>query len=285
MLKVMKEMTEMNARNEWNGTNGSQAVKPAGGGVLWKVLNLLALAFMLVLNGAANILPINGVGTGAVSDFYGNLFAPAGFTFAIWGLIYLLALAFGIWQFRTKETELLGRVSPWFVASSVANGLWILAWHFYHPLLALLLMLGILACLGRIAWLLQGRDLGRGDRLGLRLPFSVYFGWITVATVANVTAVLVDLERQGIVSSGILAPEVWTAGVLLAAGLVGLNGIFRLKDPAYGLVLAWSYLGILVKHLSSSGFAGAYPLAAWFAGGGLVVFLGASAWTAWRNRK
>ena len=54
---------------------------------------------MITINALANILPINNMTTGDISDKYGNLFAPAGITFSIWGLIYLLLAAYVVYQF------------------------------------------------------------------------------------------------------------------------------------------------------------------------------------------
>ena len=238
-----------------------------------KVLSVLALVFMLVMNILANALPLNGVGTGEVSDFYFNLFAPAGYTFAIWGLIYLLLIGFSIGQFMLQEEGLLGRIAPWFIVSSLANGVWIVAWHFYMPLVALVLILLILAALARICLILSGAELsGRGFWL-VRLPFSVYFGWITVAVIANVTALLVSLEQSGGLSLGFLAPEFWTVLVLLAGVLIGVLVLVRLRVAAYGLVLAWSYLGIVVRHVLPSGFGGVYPLVVVVSSVGVGLFL------------
>ena len=238
-----------------------------------KVLSVGALAFMLLLNILANILPLNGVGTGAVSDFYFNLFAPAGYTFAIWGLIYLLLIGFAVGLFTLHKEELVGRVAPWFIVSSLANGFWILAWHYYLPLVSLVLILLMLGSLARICLILSREDLSGGSFWLLKLPFGVYFGWVTVAVIANVTAFLVSLEQEGLLDLGFLAPEVWTVVVLLAGLLIGLAVLVRLRDPAYGLVLGWSYLGILVRHVLPSGFGGMFPLVVVVSGVGVGLFL------------
>ena len=238
-----------------------------------KVLSVLALVFMLVMNILANALPLNGVGTGEVSDFYFNLFAPAGYTFAIWGLIYLLLIGFSIGQFMLQEEVLLGRIVPWFIVSSLANGVWIVAWHYYRPFVALVLILLILVSLARICLILSEEKLsGRGFWL-VRLPFSVYFGWVTVAVIANVTALLVSLEQLGVLSLGLLALEFWTVLVLLVGMLIGVLVLVRLRSPAYGLVLGWSYLGIVVRHVLPWGFGGVYPVVVVVSSLGVVLFV------------
>ena len=225
------------------------------------VLTLVILIVMVAVNAMANILPINGIGTGEVSDSYPNLFAPAGLTFAIWGVIYLLLALFVVFGFFTPSSkEAAGRlklVRTFFIISSLANAAWIFMWHYGLLPLSLILMLVILVSLIIISSNLAGKALPFRERLFLRLPFSVYFGWITVATVANVTALLVDLGWDGF---GI--PESsWTIVILIIATLIALAVISKNRDWAYGAVVVWAYCGILIKHLDPvKGFGGQYTL-------------------------
>ena len=99
----------------------------------WKVAVLVAVVAMIAVNALANILPINGVNTGAVSEGYHIYFVPAGYVFSIWGLIYLALLVFTASQAFSKDTEgLLAPVRPLFVLSCIANGAWIFCWHYYR---------------------------------------------------------------------------------------------------------------------------------------------------------
>lgn len=228
---------------------------------LIKVLVLLTFAAMITVNALANILPINGLGTGDVSDSYPNLFAPAGLTFAIWGVIYVLLAGHTLYQlglFRTMELgndALLLKVGRMFALTSLANSAWIFAWHYRLILLSMILMLILLFGLMYIATAIHASDLTGRERLFVRLPFSVYFGWITVATIANATTLLVDLKWDGF---GI--PEsTWTIIILVVGALIGSVTALRLRDFAYGLVLIWAYAGIMLKHVTVEGFAGAYP--------------------------
>lgn len=226
-----------------------------------KLLVVLSYCFMVLMNALANILPINGIGTGAVSDSYPNLFAPAGFTFAIWGVIYLLLLIAIVYWVSRSPSVLLRQSSSFYglswalIVSSLGNGVWILAWHYRMIALSLALMVLILVCLiiamasvKRLNWHIK-------QLAFIKPAIGVYFGWITVATIANVTTLLVDLKWQGF---GISEP-VWLMVMLLVGALVGGLTIRWSQCGAYGLVLLWAYGGILAKHLSPSGFNGAYP--------------------------
>lgn len=226
---------------------------------------LVALSFlvMVAVNALANILPINGIGTGAVSDSYPNLFAPAGLTFAIWGVIYLLLLGYVLYElgaFRPEREQFppgtTKRVALLFALSSFANAAWIFSWHYGRIGLSLLLMLTILVSLIAINADLVRHHASKREKLFVRLPFSVYFGWITVATIANVTTLLVDLDWDGF---GV-APSIWTVVVLAVGTAIGIATLRRHRDVAYGLVFLWAYFGIWFKHTSYDGFRSQYPL-------------------------
>lgn len=225
-----------------------------------KVLTTVSFLIMISVNALANILPINGVNTGQVSDYYESLFTPAGFTFGIWGLIYLLLAGYTLFQlglFQTPKNasgELLNKVGLYFSISSVANTAWIISWHYHLIALTMLLMIIILGCLIEIVQEINKEELLFWEKIFIRLPFSVYFGWITVATIANATVLLVSLGWNGF---GIPEPA-WTV-IIIAVGLViSMTTILRNRDIAYGLVIIWAYIGILIKHTSASGYASQY---------------------------
>lgn len=227
-----------------------------------KLLVLTAYLVMILVNALANILPINGITTGEVSDSYPNLFAPAGLTFAIWGVIYLALIGYVLYQFglfqRNKLDAQLAsdqKIRLLFIVSSLANSVWIFAWHFRLIPLTLVLMLVLLISLAAINLITRRQTFETGGKILIRMPFAIYFGWITVATIANVTTLLVDIQWTG---AG-LSEQTWTALVLLAGLLIGWITTVFLKSIAYGLVLIWAYTGILLKHLSASGFDGQYP--------------------------
>lgn len=230
-------------------------------------LNLIAFAAMVAVNALANALPINGKATGELSDQYPNLFVPAGLTFSIWGLIYLLLAVFAVYQLvaslrrRGEPAAMFDRIGLWFFISCLANIGWILAWHYEVLWLSMALMLLLLVCLLAIYLRLRiGRSAaGTGEKLMVHLSFSVYLGWITVATIANATALLVDLgwDRLG------LGEPFWAAALIAAGVLIGLAVLASRRDIFYALVLVWALLGIVLKRRGAGDpLSAVVPLAA-----------------------
>jgi hypothetical protein len=225
---------------------------------LLKIGSLVTYIAMVVVNFLANSLPINNRSTGDISNDYPNLFAPAGIAFSIWGLIYLLLAGYVVFQFVTKseKTEgLLKKINPLFIATSVANSVWIFAWHYDVIGLSVLIMAAILVLLIKIADILRKEQFTALENFFIWSPFSIYFGWITVAAIANITIFLVSIGWNGF---GISA-FIWTCAILLIGATIGILRMQKDKNTAYGLVLVWAYLGILLKHLSANGFNGQYP--------------------------
>jgi len=218
------------------------------------LLNTLGLIITLTLNGLANALPINGNTTGELSDMYPNLFVPAGFTFSIWGVIYLFLLFFVGYQLfqafskNQRNDTFINEIGGLFFLNCLANASWIVAWHYEYIFLSLLIMFCILATLILIYNKLKiGLTKVRtAEKWFVHIPFSIYLGWITVATIANVTTLLVDLNWNGF---GI-APEIWTVIVLVVGTLIGLRVLQKRGDVAYGLVILWAYFGIISKRMS-----------------------------------
>ncbi len=216
---------------------------------------------MIIINALANILPINGVTTGDVSNSYANLFAPAAFTFTIWGAIYFLLGLYILYQWGLLDKDknklkksLIQKISIPFIISSISNFFWIFAWHYNAIFISLILMIIILICLIFINLIIKKEKLTKKEWFFISVPFSVYFGWITIATVANITTWLVSIGWNGF---GI-SEAVWTVFILLVAVGIGLSVVWRYKDIVYGLVFIWAYIGILSKHFAPTGFAGQY---------------------------
>lgn len=230
--------------------------------LLLKSLVVVTFIIMIAVNALANLLPINGISTGAVSDSYPNLFAPAGLTFSIWGLIYVLLAMHTLYQlglFRGKGNKvnevLLYKTGVLFTVSSLVNAAWIFSWHYRLIPLSMVLMIILLICLINIAVIINEQSLSLREKFLIRLPFSVYFGWITVATIANAMTLLVSIgwNRFG------MSESTWTIIILVVGMLIGVATTIRFKDIAYGLALVWAYAGILIKHTSASGFSNQYP--------------------------
>ncbi|WP_353893610.1 alpha/beta hydrolase [Proteinivorax hydrogeniformans] len=225
----------------------------------YKVSVAMAYLGVIITNALANIIPIFGVTTGEVSDSYPNLFAPAGFTFGIWAVIYLLLGAYVLYQFGLFRRQLTSerifqKIAPYFIISSLANVLWIFAWHNFNIAASVLLMMTILLTLIKIQYILRRFKLCPRDKFFIRTSFSIYFGWITVATIANITTYLVSISwgRFG------LEDVTWTVIILIVGLVIGLLTIIINKDLAYGGVIIWAYFGILFKHISPFDFGGKY---------------------------
>lgn len=246
-------------------------------GFTMKAMLLISYVLMIALNALANILPINGLGTGQISDAYPNLFAPAGITFSIWGIIYLLLGVYVIKRLGDKsrqgdqnKRDVFKKIDLVFVISSVANALWIIAWHYLSFLVSLMLMLVILLCLMMASIILSKIKLSSSEWWTIKLPFSVYFGWITVAAIANVTTLLVSLGWQGFG----LSNQIWMIMILIIGLIIGSVTLLKQKDIPYGLVIIWAYGGILLKHVSDTGFNREYPLVIATVGLSILVLLG-----------
>lgn len=217
---------------------------------------------MIVVNALANIIPINGNTTGDVSNSYPNLFAPAALTFSIWGVIYFLLAGYIFYQFGffqkdkgKNNKELITKINPFFIKTSVANIFWIFSWHYHFIGLSLFFMLVILFYLIKIGNILRVKKFSQKESFFIRAPFSVYFGWITVATIANVTTFLVSSKWNGFG----LSNQTWMIIILLVGAAIGILRTLKDRNIFYGLVLLWAYFGIWIKHTSTSYFNGQYP--------------------------
>lgn len=224
--------------------------------LLKKSLVILSFLAVVVINGLANALPINGVTTGEVSDSFSNLFTPVGMTFSIWGLIYLLLAGFVLFYLGVfRKSKFVDEyVATLFIITSVANIAWIFSWHYGFIGLSVAFMLCLLITLICIATKLRTLRLSLAERYFVRLPFSVYFGWITIATIANITVFLVSINWDAFGFS----EAFWTMLILVVGAIIGLWRSYIDQDLAYILVFIWAYIGILIKHISPSGFAGQY---------------------------
>lgn len=203
-----------------------------------RYINLIFFAGMVVMNYLANALPFNGKTTGQVSDNLQNLFAPAGITFSIWGVIYILLAVFCVLQFTSQAREVALSAGWIFALSCVFNAAWLLAWHYERLPLSLLIMIGLLISL--IFLNMQIKDMPNGI---VKAAFGVYLGWICIATIANVTAVLVSIDWNGF---GI-SPVIWTIVMIAAGTLIVTLALLRLNNPYIGIAVVWAFIGIIIK--------------------------------------
>jgi hypothetical protein len=237
---------------------------------------LLTTLLTLTVNGLANALPLNGLNTGQISDSFQVYFVPAGYVFSIWGLIYLGLLAFMVFQAlpSQRENPRLQAIGGWVILGNLANAAWIFLWHYQQFPLTLLVMLTLLASLLVIYLRLRtSPPASRLERWLVDLPFSIYLGWITVATIANVSDVL-DYLRWNQFN---LADATWMVMILFVVVVLAWAMSLRERDAAYLGVLLWALAGIGVKFPAE----GLVTVATWGAFG-LVAL--AFVWT-WVPRK
>ena len=223
--------------------------------IILSIINLAGFLGTVVVNGLATSLPINNKTTGELSDQYPNLFVPAGLTFSIWGLIYILLAIFTIYSViiaikKDAAGSFINKIGLLLFLSCIANMAWIFAWHYEIVPLSLVIMLLLLGFLIAIYMRLGVGKKGpaKKEQYLVHLPFSVYLGWITIATIANVTALLVDVNwnRFGI------SEQFWAVVVIVVGIAIALSVLLRRQDIYYCLVVDWALLGILIKRLASS---------------------------------
>jgi hypothetical protein len=205
----------------------------------------ISLAILTItVNTLANALPINGQNTGEISDRFDIYFVPAGYVFSIWGLIYIGMIAYTIYQAlpAQRDSELVKKINPSFWISNIANTAWIFLWHYEFFPLTLVTMLTLLASLLYIYLQVSERTirLDKNQKWFAKYPFSIYLGWISVATIANISQVLFYIGWN---SWGI-SPLTWTVIMIAVATMLGLLILWRENDILYVLVLVWSFVGI-----------------------------------------
>lgn len=230
--------------------------------ILRQVTLIAVFVFTFAMNIASNALPFNGQGPGEVSDRFSVFVVPAGYVFTIWGVIYSFLGAYTIWQAlpRNRAMPALRAIGYLPAVAGILNATWLVLFQFEIWVAALATMVGLLVTLITIhqrLWAHRAGMSGR-DSLLIRTPFSIYLGWITVATIANVAQ---TLAAVGFTGFG-LSPELLAAVVLLVG--LGIAGTFvtRFRDVAYGLVIVWAYAGIVVKEQDTALVAATAGIAA-----------------------
>lgn len=210
------------------------------------IAQLVAFISTLFVNYLANAKPINGYTSAEVSDKFLNLLVPAGFTFAIWGLIYTLVGCYLIYYAIMIVRNISGTVYQFqnmaliFIASCILNSCWMISFHHLQIGLSLFLMIGLLSCLTYLFLRTQNQI-----QLSLwpKFAFESYFAWLNVATVANACAFFVWLKWDGF---GVEEVN-WAYIILLVLISLGLYVCIRFKTIIYPLVISWALFGIYSK--------------------------------------
>lgn len=210
--------------------------------------NVAAFLALFLVNILSNALPLNGKNTGEISDAYPTLFAPAGYVFAIWGVIYILLMVFAVFQAMPAQREkgVVEKVGYLFMLSCAANVLWLFLWHYGQIALSTVAMVVLLVSLIAIYLRLDvgAAKVPRNEKLFVHVPFEVYLGWISVATIANFAAAFVSLDLDGLGMGEVS----WTVIMLVVALALTIAMIVKRKDLAFSLVILWAVAGIALKH-------------------------------------
>ncbi len=221
------------------------------------IIAFLTTILVIIVNVLANILPINGYNTGEVSDMYPNLFVPAGITFSIWILIFLMLFFFSLvyiylqFKLKKKHHKLLLLV----ISSNFLNISWILAWHYLLILPSVIIMILLLINLILLYFESKKYNYNIGYKIFIKGTISIYLSWISIATIANIATYLVSINwnRWGI------SEIIWTIIVLLFALLISLTFTYYERNFLYNVVVIWAYAGIILKRVQTD-FSSTYPI-------------------------
>lgn len=215
------------------------------------IINLFAVLFAIGINYYSQMYTINGNRVSDMSDKYSNLFTPAGYAFAIWGIIFIAIFIFSVYQiyrtFLRKQTfDFISQTGLWFAITNVTNGLWIVAWLYDYTLVSVVIMLVILFSLVKIIvntnmerWRAPAKTIVFGW-----WPISIYAGWISVATIANIAAYLSKIGWDG----AFLSPESWTITLIVIATGLNFTLIITRGMREFAIVGAWALIAIYVRH-------------------------------------
>ena len=208
---------------------------------------LAAVVLLIVLNYLSTSIPFGGQTVAQVSNEFKTLVTPAGYAFSIWGVIYLALLVFAVFQLnKGKSIRFFKLVFPYFLVNVVSNVLWLIA--FQHELLGLsvlimLITLGTLIVIFTYFYRLR-KALSTTHQYFFQVPFSLYFGWISIATIVNISAYLHSLELPVFENS----PELFSMIILIAGAILGLYILVAKKDYIYAIVMVWAYMAIWAQH-------------------------------------
>jgi len=233
-----------------------------------QIITILVTLLTIILNVLANALPFNGQGTGEISDRFSILFVPAGYVFSIWGLIYIGMILFTAYQALNsqRENSLIDKIAPAYWIANMANNVWLFLWHWEFFPLTLIAMLTILVSLISLYRQFDKTDspLTPSEVWLVKIPFSIYLGWISVATISNISQVLFFTGWNGFG----LSPEIWTVTMLAVAAALGILMLLRERDFAYSAVLIWAFIGIAAKQADNP----IIVYSAWTAAGLIILW-------------
>ena len=245
------------------------------------ILNLASVILVIAVNYISQTFSFNNTTIGEISANYVNLFTPAGYAFAIWGVIFLGLLGYGIFQvrrafFSQKASNFIEQTGYWFILANILNCCWVFAFVYNYTGLSVVIMFGILISLIKI---ILNTNMERWDAPVATIafvwwPICLYSGWISVATIANISAYLSKLEWDG----GLLSEQAWTIIIITAATVINLLMIWKRNMREFALVGVWALIAIYIRHIDS------YDAIAYCALTGAIILFMAIAINGYKNR-
>jgi len=219
------------------------------------VLNAVAFLVQLCMTVLIQLKQVSDYTVGEVSEKYPSLFTPAGITFSIWGIIYLSLAVFCLYHIASAWAKPANhpaniateRMGEWFILANLAAAFWLLSWVYEEIGLSVTLIFIQLLCLVAIHQRLGMYDTraGAASRWLTQFPLSIYFGWITIATMANVSSYLNATPWDG----WGLDPVDWTTILIGVAVFIAILVMAIRRNVLFGLVIAWGLYGIILKRM------------------------------------
>ena len=215
-------------------------------GLFRQISVVVATIAVIVINYLSVLLPIGGMSTGAVADLYKIYFYPAGYAFSIWGLIYIGLSIYTVWQAlpAQKNSAVLDKVGLWYLVASLGNIAWIFAWQYRHPVWSVIpIVVMLVSLLFAYVALKSDKSATTKDKWLVHVPFSLYTGWLSVATIACISAALFSVKWDGFG----LDPQIWAVIMMIVAFLIIAYTVWKNRDFAWGLVFIWAITAIGVR--------------------------------------
>lgn len=222
------------------------SLKISVNGKILIILNIVAFLFALTINILATTLPLNGKTVAEISDSLYNFFAPAGYVFSIWSVIYIGW--FALIYYSARQDDVLEGLNIWLFVNLILNGMWILFWQYGQYLLSVITMIGIFLTLTLMYARLEigKKAFTSRETIFIQVPISIYFGWISVALIANITAYLVSI---GVTFQKL--DELITLIILFIATGITLLVLKDRKDIFFAIVPIWAFIGIFIKQIGT----------------------------------
>ncbi len=218
------------------------------------ILNLASVVLVIVINYVSQAIRINETTIGEVSNKYFNLFTPASYAFAIWGLIFMALIAYGIYQvrmafFSDKPSDFIEKTGYWLILTNLLNCVWVFVFAYEYTGLSVLVMLAILFSLLQVIrnTNMDNASVSRSTIVFGWLPIGIYSGWIAVATIANVAAYLSKLNWDG----AFFSEQQWTVIMMAIATLVNIFMVWKRNMREFAFVGIWALFAIYVRHTGS----------------------------------